>query len=347
MAEASCPRISTIIPAYNAAETLPHCLAALAAQRWQRDDFEVIVVDDGSQDETAALARASGARVISQPNAGPAAARNRGAAAARGELLLFTDADCEPTPDWIAQMTAPFADPDVAGVKGSYLTRQPQVVARLAQCEFEERYDRQEQLHAIDFVDSYAAGFRAAVFREAGGFDPAFRSPNHEDADLSYRLAAAGHLLRFNRAAIVHHRHVDTWWGYFRLKITRGYWRMLVIRRHPDKGLRDSYTPQVIKLQLLLVVAVPVLALAAAAWAPAAWGALAGLAALSISALPFAGSVHRRDPRILPWVPLFVATRAAAFALGVAGGAIGMLFFRPTLSAPGRPTPRPGRNDGA
>ncbi|MBI2467114.1 MAG: glycosyltransferase family 2 protein [Candidatus Rokubacteria bacterium] len=96
---AASPLASVVIPAYDAEATLPACLAALARQSLAPERFEVIVVDDGSTDATAQVAERAGVRVVRLPaNAGPAAARNRGAQAARGEVLVFTDADCEPTP---------------------------------------------------------------------------------------------------------------------------------------------------------------------------------------------------------------------------------------------------------
>jgi GT2 family glycosyltransferase len=235
-------------------------------------------------------------------------------------------------PDWITQMVAPLADPQVAGVKGSYRTRQRAVVARLAQCEFEERYDRQARLPVIDFVDSYAAAFRADVLRQAGGFDPAFPHANNEDVDLSYRLARLGHRLVFNRRAVVYHRHVAGWRGYVRLKIRRGYWRVLALKLHPGKALNDSYTPQLLKLQVLLLAALVGLGLAGIVWRPALAGAVAALLALGVSTLPFVRLVRRRDRGVAAWAAPFIVARSAAFALGIAGGLIGLARFRPTLT---------------
>ena len=94
--------VSVIVPARDAADTLDAALTALAAQRGA-GSYEVVVVDDGSTDATAATARGrEGVRVVGQPAAGPAAARNHGAAVARGRVLAFTDADCAPAPDWLA-----------------------------------------------------------------------------------------------------------------------------------------------------------------------------------------------------------------------------------------------------
>ncbi|PZR66075.1 MAG: glycosyl transferase family 2, partial [Solirubrobacterales bacterium] len=97
----SAPAISVVIPARDAAETLPRALEAVARQEGA-PAYEVIVVDDGSRDETAAIAHDLGARVISADGGGPASARNAGVAEARGGLLAFTDADCVPTPGWLA-----------------------------------------------------------------------------------------------------------------------------------------------------------------------------------------------------------------------------------------------------
>src|SRR5919199_4696505 len=95
-------RASVIVPVRDAAATLPRTLAALAGQELA-EPYEVIVVDDGSRDGSAELAESTPGpvTVLRQPGAGPAAARNRGATAARGTALCFTDADCFPSPGWL------------------------------------------------------------------------------------------------------------------------------------------------------------------------------------------------------------------------------------------------------
>jgi cellulose synthase/poly-beta-1,6-N-acetylglucosamine synthase-like glycosyltransferase len=229
-------------------------------------------------------------------------------------------------------MILPFADPRVMGVKGSYRTHQQERVARLAQCEFEERYDRLERFTSIDFIDTYSAGFRLAVLRELGGFDPAFPLADNEDVDLSYRLANAGCRLMFNRKAVVYHRHPSTWRAYLRLKIKRGYWRMMVYRLHPGKAVRDSYTPQMLKVQIALIFLVLELAGLAFVFPILVWGAGAALIGLGLSAVPFIRRAWQHDHDLMIAALVFIVVRALAFAIGVAGGTVGMIFFSPALS---------------
>src|SRR5947209_17967437 len=99
------PLLSVIIPARDAAPTLERTLACLSCQDLA-GDFEVIVVDDGSRDETAAIAALHAPLVTliqSGESRGPGAARNLGVRVARGEILAFSDADCFPTPGWLTQ----------------------------------------------------------------------------------------------------------------------------------------------------------------------------------------------------------------------------------------------------
>ncbi len=324
------PRLTVVIPAYNAAATLGDALDALTAQTIPQSAFSVIVVDDGSSDATAALARAKGASVISQTNAGPAAARNAGAGAAPpdSDILVFTDADCAPAPDFLARLTAPLDDEAVSGVQGAYRTRQTSLVARFAQIEFEDRYAYVGKRPTIDLVATYATAYRRAVFDGAGGFDTSFRAADNEDTELSYRLAAAGHRLVFAPDAVVYHRHPATLSRYLRIKASRAYWRLRACREHPEKLVCDGYTPPVIRLQTILAGLFALAAALAPFSRPAGLFALAALTALLASALPFARFAARRDPAVAGLTPVFVTLRSLAFAAGLAWGLADRLLSR-------------------
>jgi glycosyltransferase involved in cell wall biosynthesis len=316
------PDFTVVIPAYNAASTIDRCLNALMHQTVERERYEVIVVDDGSTDDTAERASRWGARVIRQANAGPAAARNRGATEAQGTLLLFTDADCEPTAQWLAEMTRVFDSPEVMAAKGSYKTKQRSLAARFAQLEFEERYDQLEQHASIDMIDTYSAAYRTETFHKLGGFDPVFPMANGEDLDLSYRLAATGARMVFARRAVVYHQHPDSLRRYIRVKYTRGYWRMLVYTRYTGKILKDTYTPQTLKLQSALIglvaLGVPV-GLASVLWSQIL--ILGGLLGVFATAVPFALRYYRLDPIAAALSPGFLFARATAIGLGAFVGA--------------------------
>ena len=113
MAEAKA--VSVIIPTYNGASRIGNCLDALLPQIAGRD-AEILVVNDGSTDATASVVTSyPGVRLITQPNAGPAAARNLGAREARGTILLFTDDDCVVPQDWLSAIEGmPNAQPSIA-----------------------------------------------------------------------------------------------------------------------------------------------------------------------------------------------------------------------------------------
>jgi len=338
---------STVLPVYNGAETLPECLQALLAQTLPVDQYQVIVVDDGSTDDTAEVARSFGVQVISQPNAGPAAARNRGAQAAQGDILLFTDADCIPAPDWVERMAAAFTEPNVVGTKGVYRTRQRELVARFVQAEYEDRYDRMRTLEPIDFVDTYSAGYRRDVFLAFGGFDTSFPTASVEDQEFSFRLAEAGHRLVFVPDAQVFHTHDRTPGEYARRKFWIGYWKVRVMLEHPDKLVRDSHTPQVLKLQMGLAALGALLVVgsvltSAGSVEPGWWLALAGLAAwaaLLVSGLPFLIKLLRRDPAVMLVAPLLLFVRAWALGLGFLVGLLRLPAGRPGHCETSSPPP--------
>lgn len=311
-------QFSVVVPAYNAGATIASCLEALLRQSVPRERYEVLVVDDGSTDDTAAIVRGFPVTAIRQENRGPAAARNHGARRARGGIVLFTDADCVPDRDWIAQMVRPFADTAVAAVKGAYRTAQRPLVARFCQAEFEERFALLRRAAAIDMVDTYSAAFRKDVFARMNGFDESFPVANNEDTDLSYRIFAAGHRMVFNPDAVVAHlRHPDTLVKYARQKFWRGYWRMVVYRRFPGKMVKDTYTPQALKLQVLTLAGAAAALPAGLLWPPAPVLSAASLLVFLASTVPFALQTARRDPAVALLSPPFLAVRAAAIGAGV------------------------------
>jgi cellulose synthase/poly-beta-1,6-N-acetylglucosamine synthase-like glycosyltransferase len=318
-ANGSAPRVSVVIPAYNAADTLPACLAALRRQTVPLDPAEIVVVDDGSEDGTAAIPDAFGVRLIRQHHENQATARNRGAWASRGEIVLFTDADCEPAPDWVERMLAPFADPEVAGVKGRYRTKQTGLVPRFIQQEFEQKYEQLRRAKTLDFIDGYAAAYRREPFTALGGFDP--RYPPVEDIELSFRAARRGYRLAFAADAVVYHRHRETIADFARTKARAAKLWVEVYRAHPSKLGNDSRQPRLVTVQIGLAAAALGFGAAGVMFRPARMLAGVALGALLASSVPLAARAWRDDPAVAAVVPLLTWVRATSQAAGIALGA--------------------------
>lgn len=192
------PAASVIVPAFNAGSTLDATLTALAGQDLA-EPFEVIVVDNGSEDDTAEIAGRHGVRVIRQGPKRPGDARNRGVAESRADAIAFTDADCAPAPEWLRIGCSALRDADL--VQGAVC---PDSTARRHPLERTLSVGREEGLYqtASLFV-------RRDPFEAVGGFrdlvEAAIEAPFGEDTDLAWRLRRAGARTRFCPQALVEH----------------------------------------------------------------------------------------------------------------------------------------------
>ncbi len=314
---------SVVVPAYNAGRTIRNCLDSLLHQTVDRERYEIIVVDDGSTDDTPQIvASYPGVRLVRQPNQGPAVARNRGVEEAKGEIVLFTDADCIPEQNWIEEMVRPFGEDDsVVGVKGVYRTRQREIIARFVQMEYEDKYDVMKRYRFIDFVDTYSAAFKRDVFLKFGGYDAAFPVACAEDVDLSFRLSKAGYRMVFNPKAVVYHIHPSGLGQFLKKKYKFAYWRMLAVKKNPDKILRDSHTPQTMKIQLLLAPFVIFSILAGGLYGSGSLPLIASLL-FALTTVPFARKAFSKDPVVGLISPFLLFSRGVAQFCGVFMGMI-------------------------
>ena len=306
-------RASIVVPVHNGEATIARCLEALLAQDLSHADHEIIVVDDGSTDGTAALvsawpqtsevsetskvsAQAGGhVRLLCQSQRGAASARNRGIRAAAGEFVLFTDADCRPRPDWARTLVEALEQSGAAAAKGTYATAQTSLVARFVQVEYETKYRRMARAAEIDFVDTYSAAYRRGVLDEVGGFDEQFPGASVEDQELSFRVAARGLRMIYVPGAVVEHLHADTMLGYARKKYRIGYWKTLVLAKHPAKLRRDSHTPQMLKLEMALTALLG-LTLPLGLVVPRLWLLTLANGLALVGSWALAARLERRDP---------------------------------------------------
>lgn len=292
------PFISVIVPVHNGAMVLPRALAALAQTTYPY--FECLVVDDGSTDETRAVANRFETTVLTMAAGplGPAAARNRGAAAASGEILFFVDADVLVQPETLAQVAALFAAaPDVAALFGSYdesphATDFTSQYKNLAHCFVHQ----QARTEAQTFWSGCGA-IRREVFMAMGGFDAArYPRPSIEDIELGYRLSAAGHRILLAKEIQVKHLKQWTLQGLIKCDIfDRAIpWTLLNLsaRAIPDDlNLRRSQRVSAMLLCLVLLVVV----LASPSTSAGALLLLLGLFLAVVSGWQWASGVDRRS----------------------------------------------------
>jgi cellulose synthase/poly-beta-1,6-N-acetylglucosamine synthase-like glycosyltransferase len=225
-------------------------------------------------------------------------------------------------PGWLAALLKPFDDPEIVGARGIYRTLQQSLVARFVQREYEEKYRRMARFRNIDFIDTYSAAYRRDRFLEMNGFDTSFPVACAEDVELSYRMSARGWKMKLVPDAVVAHTHPDTLAAYLKKKYKFAFWRVLAVSKNPQKALKDSHTPQLMKLQLLLaplLLAAFVFDVLARPMVPASFLVLAVFLG---STLPFALRTTWKDPVLGLLCPALLALRACAQGLGVASGTI-------------------------
>ncbi len=230
--ETDAPRISVIVCTCNGAATLRQCLAAIARQTCPA--HEVLVIDDGSIDDTPVIAcEFSLVRYIRQEHGGLSAARNRGAHEASGDILAYTDDDCIPNEDWLLRLSAAYDDPAWVAAGGPNIPPPPRniietVVAAAPGAPTHVLLNDEEAEHL--------PGCNFSVRKEAllgiGGFHPSFTTAG-DDVDICWRLRAAQGKLRFVPGAMVWHHRRATVCGYLRQQRGYGTAEALLMKHHP------------------------------------------------------------------------------------------------------------------
>lgn len=314
-------RVSIVIPVYNRASLIGSVIEALLDQAYR--PFEIIIVDDGSTDNTERIVSSYQVKYIYQENRGPAAARNRGFRESGGDIIAFIDSDCIARKDWLENLIKGFDSPEVGAVAGSYDIANPEsLLSRLIHEEIKWRHSGFKRY--IRAFGSYNVAIRREVFEKVGGFDETYRTASGEDNDLSYRILKAGYKIRFMPDALVAHYHTEKLFKYLKEQYRHAFWRMKLYKDHPDMIRGDDYTKFRDALEMpvavLIIVALPLLL---TEWWVVEIFLLSGLFLLF---LPFSlrTSYQKGDPCYLFYLPLLFLRSFAR----VAGMIKGLWHFK-------------------
>ncbi|MEO8811348.1 MAG: glycosyltransferase [Caulobacteraceae bacterium] len=203
------PLVSVVVPHYADLAGLDLCLAALRAQSLPRERFEIVVADNGSpQGEAAVAAAIAGrARLAMAPERGAGPARNAAVAATRGRILAFTDADCRPEPDWLAEGIEALETFDFVGGRMVVLVEDREAMTAAEAFETVFAFDNEAYVRDKGFSVSANLFCPAALFAAVGGF----RAGVSEDVEWCRRATAAGYRLGYAPRAVVGHPARRTW----------------------------------------------------------------------------------------------------------------------------------------
>ena len=227
------PRVSVVVASYNGARTLEACLASL--DRLNYPDYEVILVDDGSKDDTRHIAADHpNARYIFQENKGLSVARNTGINAATGEVVAFTDSDCRADEDWLYYLIGDLLRDDFAGIGGhNFLPPEDSCVAAAVMVSPGGPAHVMLNDREAEHIPGCNMAFYKWALDDIAGFDPIYRKAG-DDVDVCWRLQQAGHRIGFSPAGFVWHYRRSTVRAYLKQQAGYGEAEALLIAKHPE-----------------------------------------------------------------------------------------------------------------
>jgi GT2 family glycosyltransferase len=318
------PTVSVVVCAYNAAATIDDCLSALGGLDYPR--VSVIVVDDGSSDDTAARARTHpGVRLIQTANNGLSTARNIGMQAVDCEVIAYVDADVRVEPSWLRYLMRPFMVSDVVAAGGPNLA--PADDGWFAQCVARSPGGPTHVL-LDDRIAEHIPGCNFAVRREAlvaiGGFDPIFLQAG-DDVDVCWRLQNAGGRIAFAPSALVWHHHRTRLSAYWRQQVGYGEGEAWLRLRHAGRFSRSHVAWRGrIYSALPFVRSLSAVRLHSGVWGTAAFPSVYHTSAHSLRALPHTPAWLLTGPLLLLGGLLTLAVRATSPvpSIAIAAGAL-------------------------
>lgn len=225
------PKVSVIVPVYNAERTIAECIDSLLGLSYPKENVELVLINNASTDRTADVLNHYRGKIeiLYEEKRGPSATRNKGLLNARGNVVAFTDSDCMVDKDWLQQIVFPLQDDSIGIVGGKILSKRP--------CNKIEEFG--EEIHDHDkaineckppYAITMNWSSRLSVLKEVNLFDESFI--RCEDVDLSYRIFQAGYKFVYKPEAIVYHRNEKTLSGLFKEGYLHGFHSIKALKVH-------------------------------------------------------------------------------------------------------------------
>ena len=227
------PRVSVVVCTYNGSRTLRECLSRLREVRYV--NFEIIVINDGSRDDSANIAKDFGVTLISTENRGLSSARNTGMQAATGEIVVYLDDDAYPDRDWLTYLAEAFRVSNHAVIGGPNIA--PAGDGDVAECVMNAPGG---PIHVLisdstaEHVPGCNMAFRKNCLKELGGFDARFRTAG-DDVDICWRVQQRGWTIGFCPGAVVWHHRRNSIFTYWKQQKGYGAAEALLERKWPEK----------------------------------------------------------------------------------------------------------------
>jgi|Deesub1362A_J573_1020465.scaffolds.fasta_scaffold00105_68 cellulose synthase/poly-beta-1,6-N-acetylglucosamine synthase-like glycosyltransferase len=320
------PAVSIVVAAYNAQETIGDCIQSLLSVDYPNK--EIIIVNDGSKDDTEKIARRYPVKLISQPNMGASSARNTGLREAKYGIVAYTDSDCKVAKDWLKKLVKHFSDPKVGAVTGKTIFETNETcTSYVRSLDIEERNQKRGRYTRL--ANGPNSAFRREVLRMVGGFNPKWF--HAEDTEVSYEIWKADYRIEYEPEAIVFHSPESNWKNFLRKRFrdAKAFTRMLYF--YPmQASVKDDFVTTSMKLQPPLFLAITILAVIALIGSFISlptkliylW-ALLLVVGLAIN-MPFSIKVWKKSSKasFLPKALLLTTARGFCWAAGLIVGAL-------------------------
>ena len=229
---------SVIIPAKNEAKNIGPCIESIQRNVQDQNPYEIILVDNGSEDATVSIARSKGATVYIKPDMSISALRNFGAEVAKGNILAFMDADCTVSDDWLCAASRYSGEENIA-CYGSP-PRIPESHTWVQSTWYNVRR-KDNEVSRVPWLESMNMFVPKDLFIRVGGFNESLLTC--EDVDISYRLSKHGDILSDTNIRAVHHGEAKTISDFFKKERWRGQSNMAGIKEH---GVRLDELPSIL-----------------------------------------------------------------------------------------------------